>query len=592
NPTGAWFENVVINSPVKLQGVGPGGTYLDASGVQQTVLGSVINGNGFGGDTPTADAWRTLVAGLQWAGNQQIYEGAVVTVQARQNSFQAGFRVAVDGFIIEGGDQLGFPNNINQIGGGTTGQPAVVEVQGGGIYINGHAHFMQVTNNILRSNGGAYGGAIRVGTPNAVATPAADGRPAWDGFNWNDNILIARNQILANGGTNLAGAIGLFQGSDTYEVAWNHICGNFSAEYGGGISHYGYSPNSSIHNNRIYFNRSMDEGGGIMIAGELPADPNTLTIGAGQVSIYSNIIQSNLSNDDGGGLRFLMAQGTGLPGTAAPIFRVYNNIIVNNISTHEGGGVSLNDAPNVRFYNNTVMKNLTTATALTSNGAPAPAGLSTSRNSTLLQATLARTAPLYSQPLLFNNIFWDNRAGSFDLAGGVSGIGLPNDPNPIYTWDIGAADRGIQLPIWNSFLSAGADTRDYRDAGLPTPTVTVGVNPLVVSTYDTTVEVLPWRGNPRFVGATIVAQDVPPTLMGNYHLQAGSPAVNAGAFTRGGQTVATTDIDGDPRPTNATNPLNPAADVGADEIGPRNNFILVLPDSQVFDTLYLPFVRR
>jgi hypothetical protein len=290
-----------------------------------------------------------------------------------------------------------------------------------------------------------------------------------------------------------------------------------------------------------------------------------------------------------------MAHGRGLPGVPAPIFRVYNNIIVNNISTHEGGGVAVNDAPNLRFYNNTVMKNLTTATALTSNGAPAPAGLSTSRNSTLLQALLPRTAPTYSQPLMFNNVFWDNRAGAFDLAGGVSGIGLPNDPNPSYLWDIGAADRGTQLPIWNTFLSAGADSRDYRDAALATqitPTVAVGVDPLVVATYDTTVEVLPWRGNPRFVGATIVAQDVPPTLMGNYHLQPASPAVNLGAFTRGGQTVANTDIDGDPRPTNATNPANPAPDLGADEIGPRNNFVLVLPDSQVFDVLYLPFLRR
>ena len=97
-----------------------------------------------------------------------------------------------------------------------------------------------------------------------------------------------------------------------------------------------------------------------------------LSPGAGPVDIYANLIQANLANDDGGGLRFLMA------GNFA--FNVYNNMIVNNVSTHEGGGVSLNDAPDVRFYNNTIMKNITTATAMTSNGLPAPAGLS-SRNS-------------------------------------------------------------------------------------------------------------------------------------------------------------------------------------------------------------------
>ena len=87
------------------------------------------------------------------------------------------------------------------------------------------------------------------------------------------------------------------------------------------------------------------------------------------MDIYNNLIQANLADDDGGGLRFLMAGNFPM--------NVYNNMIVNNVSTHEGGGVALDDAPNVRFYNNTVMKNITTATAITSNGSPAPAGLST-----------------------------------------------------------------------------------------------------------------------------------------------------------------------------------------------------------------------
>ena len=130
---------------------------------------------------------------------------------------------------------------------------------------------LQITNNVVQSNGGAYG-TIRLGTPNL---------PAPDTDNQNDNVRIANNRILANGGTNLAGGIGLFTGADNYEVAGNDICGNFSAEYGGGISHYGFSPNGKIHDNRIYFNRSYDEGGGIMIAGELPANPTALSPGSG-----------------------------------------------------------------------------------------------------------------------------------------------------------------------------------------------------------------------------------------------------------------------------------------------------------------------
>ena len=185
---------------------------------------------------------------------------------------------------------------------------------------------------------------------------------------------------------------------------------------------YGRSPGGRIHHNRVYLNMSFDEGGGIMIAGQLPANPDDLSPGSGSVDIYANEIKANLANDDGGGVRFLMAGGSG--GTDQ--MNVVNNVIADNVSTHEGGGISLNDAPNVRVVNNTIMKNLTTATAATSNGQPAPAGLSTSGNSDLLQATLPAGAPTFSDPVLFNNIFWDNRAGA-RTGTTVTGIGLAGD---------------------------------------------------------------------------------------------------------------------------------------------------------------------
>ncbi|MCB0105163.1 MAG: hypothetical protein KDE53_04630, partial [Caldilineaceae bacterium] len=384
NPSGSYFENVLINSPITLQGVGPGGRV----GNGREVLGSVIDGRGVAGDTDYATAWRDSVLALNWDGNQAIYEGPVIYVLARNNQFRADRYPRIDGLTITGGDQQGFPNNLQP------GDPTIKEftaVQGGAIFVNGYGTDLQITNNVVESNGGAYG-AIRLGTPHLTGQ-FTDNR--------NDNIRIANNRILANGGTNLAGAIAIFNGADNYDVAYNDICGNFSAEYGGGISHYGYSANGAIHHNRVYFNRAYDEGGGLIIAGELPANPNQLSPGAGPVNVYANLIQNNLSNDDGGGLRFLMAGN--FP------YNVYNNIIANNISTHEGGGVSLNDAPDVRFYNNTVMKNITTATAVTSLGQPAPAGLSTAANSDLLQRTLSGSAPSFSDPLLFNNIFWDNR---------------------------------------------------------------------------------------------------------------------------------------------------------------------------------------
>jgi hypothetical protein len=547
NPLGIYYENIVIYAPVKLQGVGPGGVYSDTIGMTY-VPGSIIDGRTVGGDTPYSTWWRQLVGDI-WLnrggwdgspvdgnGDPLIYEGATVYLLANDGEFTATFKSAIDGFTIQGGDQQGFPNNLNQIGGAPIpGVQPIVVVQGGGIFANAYVRYLQITNNVLQSNGGAYGGAIRLGTPNVQDLALKDGQ--------NDDVRIAHNRILANGGTNLAGAIGIFEGTENYEIAYNDICGNFSAEYGGGISHYGYSPNGQIHHNRIYFNRAYDEGGGIMIAGELPADPGTLSPGAGPVDIYANLIQANLSNDDGGGLRFLMAGDF--------TYNVYNNIIVNNVSTHEGGGVSLNDAPDVRFYNNTIMGNLTTATSMTSNGLAAPAGLATARNSVLLQATLPLTSSVFSDPLLFNNVFWDNRAGTWD-GNGVSGIGLAGDPSPIYRWDLGVSDNtGVLSPTYSLL---------HVPYGLPSTTNLVGADPLVMEVYTTSVAVLPWRGNLNFVGVEIVAQDLPASLMGDYHLMPVSPAIDIGTSGKAGISAPADDFDGDSRP------LQEGFEIGADEL--------------------------
>ena len=111
-------------------------------------------------------------------------------------------------------------------------------VKGGAIFANAYVKNLQVTNNVIEGNGGSYG-AIRIGTPNLPNDPATPLINESD--NQNDNLRIANNRILANGGTNLAGAIGLFNGADGYEIDHNDLCGNFSAEYGGAISHFGLS---------------------------------------------------------------------------------------------------------------------------------------------------------------------------------------------------------------------------------------------------------------------------------------------------------------------------------------------------------------
>ncbi|NUQ84072.1 MAG: DUF11 domain-containing protein [Anaerolineales bacterium] len=540
--SGMYLENVVVYDSIMLQGVGPGGMYANATKVD----GSVIDGRGVTGDSPYAEAWRVFVTGLSWSGNQAIFEGPVVYVVAQDGDFTAAHPASIDGFTIQGGDQQGFPNQINPNAGPANHE--ISGIQGGGIFVNGYARFLQITNNIIQSNGGAYGGAIRLGTPHL---------PGALNDNQNDFIRIAHNRILGNGGTNLAGAVAIYSGAEGYEIAHNDICGNFSAEYGGGVSHYGLSPDGSIHHNRVYFNRSYDEGGGIIIAGELPTDPITLSAGAGPVDVYANLIQNNLANDDGGGLRFLMAGNFE--------YNVYDNIIVNNVSTHEGGGVSLNDAPDVHFYNNTVMKNITTATALTSNGQPAPAGLASARNSALLQATLPSGSPIFSDPVLFNNIFWDNRAGWF-VGDTVAGIGLTGDPNPVNYWDLGVSDGTGLLSPTNSILQT--------DYGTIPDASNQSVDPQVVDLYDTTVSTLPWRGHPRFVDVLMITVDTAPNLLGDYHLQDASPARDAGAPSKGSVSAPAFDIDDDARP------INGAFDIGADEIPLLADLAIAMDDGQ------------
>ncbi len=556
NPRGAYYENLVMASPAKLQGVGPGG-------FQGThyVPGTVLDASGFAGDTQLATDWYNLVGGLAWSGNQNVSDGEGIYVLAwdqgagggnpdnpdavHARSFTGSFSAAVDGFDLRGGDQQGFPGNINDLTGAATGLPPNVTTQGGAVFANAYVKNLHVTNNVVENNGGAYG-TLRFGTPDL---------PGAGSNQHNDGAVVSHNRIVQNAGTNLAGAIGIFGGTTGYEVDHNDICGNFTLEYGAGLSVYGNSPNGKIHHNRIVYNNSNDEGAGIMIAGQLPADPANLSTGTGPVDIYANEIKANLANDDGGGIRFLQAGNF-------PI-NVHDNTITNNVSTHEGGGISLNDAPQVRIYNNTIMKNMTTATAVTSDGSPAPAGISTSQNSDQLQATLPGGSPSFSDPVLFNNILWDNRAGT--RAGTtVTGIGLAGDGSAVDHWDVGVAEGPGSLTPTTSVVQQNAGEHAYTTSGTNSTSA-----PNVVQTYDTSVSFATWRQNAAFVDATLAAVEAPAGQLGDYHLTAGSPAIDLGAASKaatapGSGTVDAPglDIDDQVRPAGTTTPATVRRRVG------------------------------
>lgn len=473
NP-GTYYENLILYKGVKVQGCGPGAFPPVAD---PNAAGCVIDGKFF---LAQEQEWIALLNSINFAGNQEVSQGQTITVVGSGNTYKAGFNPLVDGFTITG----------------ARGE------EGGGIHVNAYGRYLEISNSIIYGNGGGFGGAITLGK-------------AYVGDNQNDGIRIHHNRILSNGGISLAGAIGIFNGADDYEIAYNTICGNYSAEYGGGISHFGYSPGGQIHHNKVLFNYAFDEGGGIFVGGEQPIGKLVLSAGSGPVDIYNNHIQGNLSNDDGGGIRLLQP-------TTYPI-NIYNNMVVNNVATDIGGGIALDDASNVTIVNNTIAKNISTATAEDSDGLPHGAGLISEPHSTAFAAVVG---PGFSDPVMFNNIFWDNWA---------------------YTWDGTAL---VPASVFNLEVF-GIPGQPFTKAS----NNLVQVNPMFVTQYDTILDAVAFRVEPDFVTVLIVT--VSPTLEGDYHITAVSPAINGGRGSFLGISAPSNDYDGDARV--------PPPDIGADE---------------------------
>ncbi|MDI6893745.1 MAG: IPT/TIG domain-containing protein [Bacillota bacterium] len=507
---GTYHESPIICKNVKLQGMGAGDT--------------VIDGRFF---LSYLDDWLAKLQSIEFDGPElvppdqvkEISRGQVITVVAKAGSFSSSFPPQVDGFTITG----------------ARGE------EGGGIYVNAHCQHLIISNNVIRSNGGGFGGGITIGK-------------AYAGDNHNGHIRIHHNRVVNNGGISLAGGIGIFNGAEYYEVDHNEICGNYSAEYGGGISHFGLSDGGSIHHNCILFNASFDEGAGVFVGGEQPLPPEVLSAGSGRVDIYNNLIAGNVANDDGGGIRLLQPRDYRI--------NIYNNFIVNNVSTDLGGGIALDDASMVVICNNTIAKNITTATAEDSDGRPHAAGLVSETHSDAFRATLPPDDPGFSNPVLFNNIFWDNRAGVFDQTleagrGGIAGIGAPGDPRPVNVIDLEVFGAPAFLEPQYCTLSRPYPGGSNNRVG----------NPMFVREYDTRLTAVAFNMEADFKTVRIVTAI--PEAEGDYHLTAASTIAIDRGTPRVTRVVAgqlelfqapARDFDGDLRPRRA------GYDIGADEL--------------------------
>ena len=514
---GLYYENIIVDEKVKLQGYGPGASTIDGR---------------FFGFTVNPDDLAAKVAATPYDGPSVVPLGQAVTVLAEDGEFGAEFNAQIDGFTISGGT--------------VAERKATAAIQGGGIYAHAFARYLEVSNNLIQGSAGIAGGGVILGRP-YVENP--DSGNALN--NENDFVRMHHNRVRNNGGALLAGGIALFNGAEGYEIDHNAICGNYSAEYGGGISHFGYS-SGSIHDNEILFNYAFDEGGGIIIAGELAQDIGVVSPGSGDVLIARNRIQGNVSNDDGGGIRLLQPVDGAV--------RIENNMVVNNLATDTGGGMALDDAMRVEIVNNTVAKNISTATAEDAdrstcnppaNGTCAhAAGLVSEPHSAALVAAKGLNCgadACFSNPVLFNNIFWENQAYYLDGTTSIFGGGLPS---------AGFMDLEV-LDGAGHFTGAYNDCTAFT-ADCPNDGTNISADPLFMQQVTTAFTAMAFAGDPSFI--TVLIQSTPDDPQGDYHIQDASPAIDRGTAAFGGGAAPTDDFDGDLR----IYVVGP--EVGADEI--------------------------
>jgi hypothetical protein len=346
---------------------------------------------------------------------------------------------------------------------------------GGGIYVNGWAHYLEIANNRIYGNAGTFNGGVRIGVPYLELTSLPQnceqqGDNQGCGFGFDINVDIHHNAITKNGtvegpGAGSAGDAGgagggvsICTGTDGYSIDHNWICGNYSTSDGAGIGHIGLSQNGLIAKNSILFNQSFVQtdpthGGGIVVIGE-PSLTGGLSLGTGNVTIDANLIQGNFAEGHGGGIRLEDVNGADVAAnprdtTKWNVVKVINNMITNNEAGWSGGGISLADTLVSQIVNNTVASNDSTSIAgpllpgsIVPNdtggtpikGNPNPAGISSEPTSPALLAAIPRNFSLpaphlktLSSPDLANNIVWKNRSFFFDARTGVDRLCSSNN---------------------------------------------------------------------------------------------------------------------------------------------------------------------
>jgi hypothetical protein len=524
---GNYSELVVMDRPVRLQGVGAAATVINAAKYPNQ----------------KTEQWRTRINGLFGLDNQgntlpgdpavdplpgQEITGGILQLEPSVLATEegAGITVVAKGLRPNGqplrasGSDCNLIHNFRCATARIDGLSITGGDAGGGIYVNGWAHGLEISNNRVFGNAGPFAGGVRIGQPYLEGQALANN---FSGLGYDENILVHNNAITNNGtveGNAAAGAtaaaaggagggLSICAGSDGYKVTGNWVCGNYTSSDGGGIGHIGLSNNGLIQGNKILFNESYNQsgpqfGGGLVIEGE-GASATALSLGTGNVTVDQNLIQGNFARaGSGGGIRLQSVNGAELTfnGIGRWTVNITNNMIVDNVAAWAGAGISLADTIDSNVVGNTIVANDSTGiagnlfnTQISSTvntgpttAVPSPAGISSEATSAPLLAALpngngpnGRNANRISNPHLVNDIVWHNRSFFFNMATGTSQL------SPSNNWaNTSAPPAALGAPAAGDNGCVPTQEK-YWDVGVVGDTAATSLNPAFAAALGNTV---------------------------------------------------------------------------------------------------------
>ncbi len=359
-----------------------------------------------------------------------------------------------------------------------------------------------------------------------------------------------RSSILKGFTVQNAVGYGVFINNANPSILNNIISGNLGygiyMDYGGALIQGNTISNTTTAINEVNYGCDWIDGSGIYFGAANNAGYDLVVI--------NNLIEKNYAQCQGGGLQL----------GGAPSQIIQNNIIRNNVSLGEGGGISVSGglltlSQNL-IYNNT-------------SGA-AGAGIFLSNGSDDYYSS-----PLYS--IITNNTIANNMiSGNGELAddwfdgsqialpGYVSGTGIFN--NIIVANDpyFGA----IACDITYAYLSDDPPVVMYND---------------IINLNSKGSNYSGWCTNPAGDGHNISADPKFVSSGSNFHLESGSPAIDAGYNAAPG--MLTDDLDGNARIQNGSGASYAMADMGAYEYSGTPNLRASTQSNLSLSTSFTPY---